>query len=200
MKPLHRFKPIYRCIVADPPWPYHSPRAVVGNGGRGGQGGRASKIIQADVSQHYDTMTIDAIKAMPVASLSATTAHLYLWTTNSFMVQAHEIAEEWGFVPKTIITWAKHHKDDLTKPSMKTGYWFRSASEHVVFAVKGKLRLSGPAVSTVFLHSRLPHSIKPDPFYEMIEEQSPGPRLELFARKVRKGWDGWGDQYPEDER
>ncbi len=183
----------YATILADPPWPYASPRAVVGNGGRGSAGGRARNMIQVDVTSRYRTMSVEAIKRLPVHDLAAEAAHLYLWTTNAFMVEAHEVARAWGFQPKTILTWVKvRHQDG--QPSMKAGYWYRSATEHIVFAVRGKQRLLGPAVPTAFLLPRLPHSVKPEFFCELIEEQSPGPYLELFARHLRPGWDSWGDE------
>jgi len=40
------------------------------------------------------------------------------------------------------------------------------------------------------------HSAKPGEFYELVEAVTPGPRLELFARRARAGWDAWGDQAP----
>ena len=183
----------YGTILADPPWPYQSPRAIVGNGGRGAADGKAQNIIQVDVSTHYDTMSIADLKKLPVKQLVAQNAHLYLWTTNSFIVEAHEVAKAWGFVPKTILTWVKVHKENANKPSMKTGYWYRSATEHIVFCVRGKLRLAGPAMPTAYLLPRLPHSVKPNYFYKLIEQESPGPYLELFATKERLGWDAWGN-------
>jgi N6-adenosine-specific RNA methylase IME4 len=187
----------YTTIMADPPWPYNSPRALVGNGGRGSDGGKAARILQVDVTEHYATMSMDEIKRIPVEHNVADDAHLYLWTTNSFMVEAHEVARSWGFEPKTIITWIKHKQEEPTVPSMKIGYWFRSASEHCIFAVRGKLRLKDKVcIPTWFAHPRLPHSTKPDAFRAMIERASPGPYLEMFARAARDGWDVWGDQAP----
>lgn len=183
----------FSTILADPPWPYHSPKAIVGNAGRGFQDGKAKDIIQVDVDEHYDTMSIADIKSLNVKALTAPNAHLYLWTTNSFMVEAHEVAEAWGFKPKTILTWVKVHQNNPAKPSMKTGYWYRSATEHILFAVKGKLRLAGPCNPTAFLHPRLPHSVKPDMFYDLIEQQSPGSYLELFARRKRANWTSVGN-------
>ena len=98
-------------ILADPAWPYRSPRAVVGNGGRGNQDGRAKDIIQVDVGAHYPVMTLEEIKRLPVKDIAADAAHLYLWTTNAFMVEAHEVARAWGFEPKTILTWVKVKHD-----------------------------------------------------------------------------------------
>jgi N6-adenosine-specific RNA methylase IME4 len=40
------------------------------------------------------------------------------------------------------------------------------------------------------------HSAKPEGFYLMTEGVSPGPRLDMFARRTRMGWDCWGDQAP----
>jgi N6-adenosine-specific RNA methylase IME4 len=181
-------------ILADPPWPYKSPKAIVGNAGRGSQNGKAAEIIQVNVQQHYNTMSIEQLSQLEVAEYVDENAHLYLWTTNSFMVEAHKIAEAWGFKPKTILTWVKVKKENPNKPSMKTGHWYRSATEHIVFAVKGKIRLSGKTMPTAFMLPRLPHSVKPDYFYELIESESPGPYLELFARKRRENWDCWGNQ------
>jgi N6-adenosine-specific RNA methylase IME4 len=181
----------YKTVLADPPWPY-AGQGPVGNGGRGNQD--IERIIQVGLKDHYPTMTIDELKSLPIAQRVDDKAHLYLWTTNSFMVQAHEIAVAWGFKPKTILTWGKTHKSDATRASMKTGYYFRSATEHIVFATRGNLRLAGPCRPTLFLHPRAPHSVKPDSFYELIEEQSPGPFLELFARRLRPGWDQWGNE------
>jgi N6-adenosine-specific RNA methylase IME4 len=111
------------------------------------------------------------------------------------MVEAHDVARAWGFEPKTIITWVKHKQGEPTTPSMKMGYWFRSASEHCLFAVRGSLRLNNKiCLPTWFAHPRLPHSVKPDSFRQMVEKASPGPYLELFARKTSPGWSIWGNE------
>ena len=185
---------LFTTVVADPPWPYHGS-GPVGTGGRGGDGttrtGRYIKQVAA--REEYSLMTLDDIKALPVLGVVAENAHLYLWTTNAFIAQAHDVAKAWGFTPKTILTWVKVQTDGHT-PSMKTGYYYRSATEHVVFAIRGSLRLCGPCRPTVFYHPRLHHSKKPDSFFVMVEEQSPGPYLELFARQTRIGWAVWGDE------
>ncbi len=120
-------------------------------------------------------------------------AHLYLWTTNAFMDEAHDVAWMWGFDTKTILTYGKVQPDG--RPSMKTGYYFRGATEHVLFAVRGSLPLqTSEALPTLWLWPRLPHSVKPDAFYDLVEKASPGPYLELFARSQRLGWDTWGNE------
>lgn len=133
---------------------------------------------------------------MPVCESAEDDAHLYLWTTNTFIVEAHELARAWGFHPITVLTWVKtKHEGELLRVSMKTGYYFRGATEHIIFGVRGSLRLqTKEGLPTAFLWPRLGHSVKPDDFYDLVEKASPGPYLELFARRNRLGWDTWGNE------
>jgi N6-adenosine-specific RNA methylase IME4 len=131
---------------------------------------------------------------MPVADLAESDAHLYLWTTNAFMEEAHHLARAWGFSVKTICTWGKVHHCNHLRPSMKTGFYYRGATEHWLFCVRGSLRLNG-TWPTLFLWPRIgAHSQKPEAFYDLVEQASPGPYVELFSRRHRMGWDVWGDE------
>lgn len=182
----------YKTIVADPPWPYKSndlkaspkARPKTWNGVTGG----------VSSSVRYGSMTMNELKGMKIPA--ANDSHLYLWTTNSFLVEAHELAKAWGFKPKTLLTWVKTKKDST--PSMKMGYYYRGATEHILFCVRGKLKLIGPPRPTAYLAPREEHSTKPQLFYDLAMEQSPGPYLELFARKKKEGWDAWGNQVESD--
>lgn len=180
----------FATVVADPPWPYRSPgnygAKIIADGTRFSRG--------ASSRQRYGSVTLDDLAAIPVAQWTDDLAHLYLWTTNSFVGEAHDLAQSWGFDPKTVLTWGKIQDDG--EPSRKMGRWYRSATEHVVFAVRGQLLLidPDPAPSTLFLHRRLPHSVKPEAFYDLVERYSPGPYLELFSRRARFGWTTWGDE------
>ena len=142
----------------------------------------------------YDTMTLVDMAALPVKVIAESDAHLYLWTTNAFMVEAHALSRAWGFEQKTIITWGKVHQDDPMKPSMKTGYYFRGATEHLLFCVRGSLKTRGTWPTLVLLPRIGVHSVKPDTFYDLIEQASPGPYVELFSRRHRLGWDVWGNE------
>jgi N6-adenosine-specific RNA methylase IME4 len=84
---------------------------------------------------------------------------------------------------------------------MKTGYWFRGATEHVVFAVRGSCPKPTIALPTAFGYPRISeHSRKPEAFYQRyVERISPGPRLEMFSRTTREGWVVWGNQAPIEE-
>jgi N6-adenosine-specific RNA methylase IME4 len=184
--------PPYRTIVADRPWPY----ADAGN-----DHGAISRCIKRDgtlargvAQMGYGVMSIDDLCALTVASIAARDAHLYLWTTNSFMEEAHRIVKAWGFTPKTILTWVKVHQDDPSRVSMKTGYYFRGATEHAIFAVRGSQPLlTDEGIPTAHLWPRIgTHSVKPAAFGDLVERCSPGPYVELFARNQRLGWDTWG--------
>jgi N6-adenosine-specific RNA methylase IME4 len=179
----------YGTIIADPPWPYADAgrdrnRALVGTLKRDG-------TPSLNVATSYKSMTMPEIcELRPPADDNA---HLYLWTTNAFMVEAHEVSRAWGFKPKTILTWVKMQANG--EPSRKAGYYFRGATEHIVFAVRGSLRLTTTdAMPTAFLWPRTQHSVKPEAFYDLVEQASPGPYLELFARSEHLGWDTWGNE------
>lgn len=171
----------YRTIVADPPW--HYGRA----GGFSWRKGRPSGETRAMLG--YGTMTVDDIAGLPVAALADTDAHLYLWTTQKYLWDAPRIVRAWGFEPSKILTWCK------PPTGFSMGGCFGNASEFVVFARRG-------SVST---ETRIPrdwwewprsggHSAKPEAFLDIVEMVSPEPRVELFARRARFGWDYWGDQ------
>jgi len=176
----------YRTIVSDPPWAYKTTLAITGNApGRTRQRGRSGAAIE------YQTMTIDEIAALPVKSLAYPGgAHLYLWTTNTHVEHAWDIARAWGFTPKNLLTWCK-------KPKGMVGFGtFSQASEFILFATCGSRSIhTGRCNTTWFEWSRtLRHSAKPDNLLWLVEAISPGPYLELFARHNILGWDTWGNE------
>jgi N6-adenosine-specific RNA methylase IME4 len=187
---------MYRTIVADPPWPYKSPGAGPLQSSPSNRPMSWDKPLSGVGSEvRYGKLSIEKICALPVPADA--NSHLYLWTTNAFLVEAHSVAASWGFRVVTNITWTKVKPDGA--PSMKIGYYYRGATEHCLFGVRGSLRLRGEIPrSTALLLPRLPHSAKPAEFYAMVEEQSHPPYLELFARSKRVGWHSWGNECPND--
>ena len=172
----------YRTIVADPPWRY----TVTPN-----------EDGPSTAEKHYETATQDAISELPIAALAQDNAHLYMWVTNPILTEqrlrggpnAVAIARAWGFEPKTLLTWIK------SENGAGMGFYFRGDTEHVLFAVRGQLSIpSERRISNVFRGSRGEHSQKPDAFLDLVEQVSPGPYLELFARRQRLGWDTWGNE------
>lgn len=177
----------FRTIVIDPPWPYGT-RSPFGRTEKT-DGTRARGVGQT----RYSFIPMDELRLMPVRQRVSDNAHCYLWTTNGFMDEAYDLMRAWGFEPKTIVTWGKVKADGT--PSMKTGHYFRGASEHILFGVRGKRPVpKSKGYPTLRLSPRLPHSVKPQWFYEMVDALSPGPTLELFARRQWKDWTCWGAQ------
>ncbi len=176
--------PKYRTIVVDPPWAY---RDRLGDGPRG-------------ASSHYSCASVGEICAIPVGEWAESNAHLYLWATNAFMIEAHQLAQAWSFRQRTILTWVKSY--------IGMGYYFRNSTEHVLFCVRGTLDTLRKDQPTHFEgeNEGRRHSQKPAAFYDMVESMSPGPYLDVFARKQRFGWDAWGAEVytpeglPEPER
>lgn len=181
----------FRTIVADPPWPYKTPGKIGASLEHRPNRDKTLGAGNAGSASRYGAMSIGDLCALgPNADENA---HLYLWFTNTFAVEAHQIAEAWGFRPMTILTWTKIRQAD-GQPSMKMGYYFRGATEHVLFGVRGSMRLqTREALPTGYLWPRTPHSVKPEAFYQIVEKASPGPYLELFARRQREGWTTWGN-------
>jgi N6-adenosine-specific RNA methylase IME4 len=163
----------YRTIVVDPPWPlkWRSNPAV------------GMKPLD------YATMPIAEIAELPILELAADDCALFLWTTNSFLPEALGIVRIWKFEYRMLWTWCK---------PTGMGAHPRNATEHIVLAYRGPVRqvLDRHAPQTLNW-TKAPttvHSEKPEVFIDTIEAISPAPRVELFARRNRLGWDTWGNE------
>ena len=133
-------------------------------------------------------MTVDEIAAMPVSGVAAKDAHLYVWTINAYLEQTYAIARAWGFAPSTLLLWVKQPK------GRGLGGTFATAAEFILFARRGTLKAERRVDRTWWGWPRGRHSAKPEAFQDMIETVSPGPYLELFARRARPGWTCWGNE------
>jgi len=91
--------------------------------------------------------------------------------------------------------WLKVRKDG-GPDGRGVGFYFRNVTELLLFGVKGGLRTRAPGRRqvNVLISRKQEHSRKPDEQYALIQQCSPGPFLELFARKKVEGWVSWGDQ------
>lgn len=163
----------YRTILADPPWD------VQQRGERGAE-------------RHYDLMSLEQIAAMPVADLAEENAHLWLWVTNATLRQGYDIAEAWGFTVRSPLTWVKLR--------LGLGVYLRNSTEHLLFATKGTAPVQFRSQPTWINAPVQDHSHKPEEQYALIERVSPGPYLELFARRRQPRWDAWGNQINSDVR
>lgn len=172
----------FKTILADPPWQFQNKTGKVAPGHK-----RLAR---------YDTMTLEEIKALPVAEIADEPAHLYLWVPNALLPEGLAVLDAWGFRYKSNIVWHKIRKDGGSD-GRGVGFYFRNVTEMLLFGVRGKnARTLQPGRTQVnYLGTRKrEHSRKPDEQYEIIESCSPGPFLELFARGTRKKWTMWGNQ------
>jgi N6-adenosine-specific RNA methylase IME4 len=172
----------FATILADPPWQFINRTGKVAPEHR-----RLSR---------YGTMELPVIKALPIGSACAPTAHLYLWVPNAMLPEGIEVMRAWGFQYKSNIVWHKVRKDGGSD-GRGVGFYFRNVTELILFGTRGKnARTLAPGRSQVnYISSRKrEHSRKPDEQYPLIESCSPGPYLELFGRGVRTGWTTWGNQ------
>jgi N6-adenosine-specific RNA methylase IME4 len=168
-------------ILIDPPWRFAN---------------RTGKVAPEHRRLHrYKTMTFEEIAALPVRRLAKERSHLYMWCPNALLFEGLKIMQAWGFTYKTNIVWYKVRKDG-GPDGRGVGFYFRNVTELLLFGVRGQLRTLGPGRSQVnIMRSRKEeHSRKPQEAYRIIEQCSPTPFLELFARERRENWTQWGDE------
>ena len=166
----------YKVIYADPPWD------IAQQGARG-------------AIQKYELMTLEEIKAMPVADLADDSSTLLLWTTNAALPAALETMHAWGYRYVTNAVWDKYY--------MGLGNYFRGSHELLLHGVKGKkapqFKFHGQRSTLLF--PRTSHSSKPLEMIPLIERILDGPDLELFARQrpnSRADWSVWGNEIDSD--
>jgi N6-adenosine-specific RNA methylase IME4 len=167
-------------IYADPPWKF---RVFNENTGFIGQ-----------AADHYPSMTVAEICALPVSDLATKDAVLFLWCVNAELPGALEVIKAWGFEYKGNLVWVK--------PSPSLGHYVRNQHELLLFATRGDIPTPSPAnrPTSVINGPRREHSRKPDEAHELIERMYPElPKIELFARSRREGWDARGNEAPEPE-
>lgn len=174
----------YKIIYADPPWSYKDKRS--------------GKKISGGATNHYSTMNIYDIKSLPVDSISDDNCLLFLWVTFPNLQEGLDTIRSWGFKYKTLgFSWIKTNKKN-GKPFFGIGWYTKSNCEVCLIGVKGKPFKESNSVSSVIIEPREQHSKKPDLTADRIVEFAGDvPRIELFARDAKTGWDCWGNQAPD---
>lgn len=160
----------YTVLYADPPWQYDHQQAP-----------------NRQVENHYPTMSIPDLVELDVPA--ADDSVCYLWATAPKLAEALTVLDAWGFDYTTCAVWDKEH--------IGMGYWFRGQHELLLVGKKGDVSPPEPEqrVSSVIRSPRGEHSEKPAAVAELIEDAFPdAPKIELFARDPRDGWDAWGDE------
>jgi N6-adenosine-specific RNA methylase IME4 len=160
-------------ILADPPWPYRN------------------KASRGAAANHYPSMTLGEIAALPVRELAADPCHLHLWVTNAFLFEVIRLIKGWGFTFEDSFAWVK--------PGLGMGNCWRVSHELLLLGIRGEPKeFLVHDLPSWALFPRGKHSAKPEQVRAMIERASPGPYLELFARKAASGWTVWGNEVSRD--
>ena len=186
VNPLESVGTGFKCIVADPPWQLSIGRQRTANGPV--KTAWKEPRYSERYALKYPTMTIGEIESLPVSAVAGGVAHLYLWTINAHVEAAYRVARAWGFRPASLLTWAK------SPMGLGLGGTFCNTTEFCLFARRGTLPANKRIETTWWHWKRGRHSAKPEAFQDMVETVSPGPYLELFARRPRPGWTVWGNE------
>lgn len=168
-------------IYADPPWRYDN---------RGCKGA---------AENHYPTMSLDEICALPVAELADRDCALFLWATFPQLPEALEVIKAWGFRYKTVaFVWLKQNRKALTWV-YGMGFWTRSNAEVCLLATRGHPKRQDKGIHQFIISPLEGHSKKPDEARHRIERlMGDLPRIELFARQSSPGWQVWGNEVQSD--
>ncbi len=164
----------YNIIYVDPPWDIGS---II-----------LDEKWTSPIEDKYETLSLDEIKSIEVENICAADCSLFIWTTQSFLKQVFSVIRSWGFKYHCCIAW--------DKGSGWTQNGFHWRTEFCLYAYKGLINIEqkGKAIPTIITEPSREHSKKPDLMYELIENNISEPRIELFARHKRPGWDVWGNE------
>lgn len=195
--PLHPIvmRPCYSVIVVDPPWAYGKDTGrtrtaerhykTVGNNGK-------------EINRKTGEGVLSIVESVDIPSLAAKDSHLYLWTTNPKLPFAFDVMASWGFTYKTTLTWVKTRSDGHVSGG-GMGWFFRGATEHVLFGVRGSKGIpSNLRKPNVVMATTGEHSEKPKAFYDLLRGiySESETMLDVFSRRQHERFDSWGDQAP----
>ena len=173
---MNKYK--YSIIYADPPWTYRV---------------WSKKGLGRSAASHYNTMSLERIKALPVKEIVAKDSVLFLWVTYPNLPEGLEVMKAWGFNYKTVaFTWVKRNKKSDTW-FWGMGYWTRANPEICLLGTRGHPKRKSKRVHSIIDERIRDHSRKPDIVRDKIVElMGDLPRIELFAREKVPGWDSIG--------
>ena len=170
----------FEIIYADPPWSFDN---------------WSEKGEDRNPNQHYDTMGWEEIAALPVGELASRNCACFLWAIDPLLDKAFETLRRWGFRFVTVaFTWAKLNPSGQGY-AMGTGYYTRANPEICLLGMTGSMPRLDAGVRQLVVEPRREHSRKPDRIADdIVRLFGDRPRIELFARTKRSGWEAWGNQ------
>jgi len=165
---------LYGVIYIDPPWQFQT---------------YSENGMDRSADNHYPTMSIQSLSELVMPA--GKDCIMFMWATVPMLPEAIDLLTDWGFTYKSHIAWVKDR--------MGTGYWTRNKHELLLIATKGNV--PAPAMGmqppSVVELPVMKHSEKPAFFADMIQSLYPTtPKVEIFARVGRPGWDVIGNEAP----
>lgn len=160
----------FHTIYADPPWSYSHQASHVGS------------------SNGYSPLSVDDICAEPISKLAEEAAHLHLWTTNAFLLDAIDVIEAWGFEYKSCFVWVK--------PQGGSGSYWRASHEFLLLGVRGGLKFNSCPQRSWLTAQPNESSRTPEAVRQLVEQVSPPSYLELYGRNLptNSDWTVYGNQ------
>ena len=186
----------FQLILADPAW-----QTTLWSGAT-----RTPTQKQGD--DHYETMSLDALKALDVAAIAAPNAVLAMWVIGSHLDQAVELGRSWGFRYATdLFYWLKQKRirpdqldlfsRDIADMPIGMGKYTRKQVEPCWLFTRGKgLKVLDHGVRQLIVAPKRTHSRKPAEQYDRLDALfgTDVTRLEMFSRTPRTGWSAWGNE------
>jgi len=167
----------FRVIYADPPWKYGDTREGL------------DKWAGTAAEDHYPTMSIEELCALPVKDIAAENAVLFMWVTSPLLAECWPVIAAWGFKYKASFIWDKVRHN--------FGHYNSVRHELLLLCTRGSCLPDGEpnTDSVVSIERNSRHSEKPIFFIELIESTyKTGKKIELFSRRKRDGWEAWGNE------
>lgn len=180
----------YHIIVADPPYSFNDKLQF--------------SEVKRSAADNYDVMTNKDILDLPVEKIAENNAVLALWVPSSLLQLGLDIMKRWGFKQTQTHIWVKTKKnvEGLTLDNSLAfgmGRLFRQTHELCLLGTRGSpyKNLKNKSKRSVYFAPNLKHSQKPETLQAELEAMFPGKKIkkcEIFARRIRPGWDCWGNQ------
>jgi N6-adenosine-specific RNA methylase IME4 len=187
----------YKVILADPPWRF-------GNKNTGGS-------MNSGSANKYPTLSLKEIQELTfplnnnteeshISKIADKNSILFLWVPTALNEYGFSTMKSWNFKYKFKIYWYKPYDKEQKKGKLGMGFWFRNHVEECLVGTRGNVKPFRSKQPNIIIEYPRKHSQKPEGFFNLVEPELEKfdltPKLELFAREKRNGWDGWGFEYP----
>lgn len=192
----------YAAVAVDPPWDIGA--RTVPLSGRPNDRWRELP---------YKTMALQDI-GLPVRATLLADAWVFLWCPTRLAEAALSVMRAWRVRPHDWLVWHKvdggpqmpgqwrHDAEFVLVGKHGSPRWLGLRRFHAVHRAPRERRTDPCRCERTGVRKctscppRFLHSAKPPSWYAEMAARTPGPRLDMFARRRHPGWDVWGDEAP----